>query len=77
MTCFVEDKGIKEIRLVGFSDASKTGYAVCIYLSKSSKILVSKTRTTSFIEQGIPQIKLFGSLILTRIKKKNYRSVAV
>ena len=75
--CFIDNRDIKEIQLVGFSDPLKTGYAAYIYVqseytndSKSSEILISKTRIALLVEQSIPQFELFVTLILTRITKK-------
>ena len=72
--CYTKNKEIKEILLVGFCDASKTGYEVCTYLctkytdeSRSIKYIPAKTRIAPLANQSIPRLELLGALILSRL----------
>ena len=72
--CYTKNKEIKEILLVGFCDASKTGYEGCTYLctkytdeSRSIKYIPAKTRIAPLANQSIPRLELLGALILSRL----------
>ena len=78
--CYTKNKEIKETLLVGFCDASKIGYAACIYLcakctdeSRSIKMIATKTRVGPLTNQIIPRLELLGALILSRLMKKQLK----
>ena len=63
--CYTKNKEIKEILLVGFCDASKIGYAACIYLrakyadeSRSVKMIAARTRVAPLTNQSIPRLEV-------------------
>ena len=74
--CYTKNKKTKEILLVGFCDASKIGYAACIYFcakytdeSRSVKMIAAKTRVAPLTNQSIPRLEILGALILSRMMK--------
>ena len=80
--CYTKNKEIKEILLAGFCDASKIGYAACIYLcakytdeSRSVKMIAAKTRVAPLTNQSIPRLELLGALILSRLMKTVKRAL--
>ena len=80
--CYTKNKEIKEIILVGFCDASKIGYAACIYLcakytdeSRSVKLIAAKTRVAPLTSQSIPRLELLGALIISRLMKTVKRAL--
>ena len=68
----------KRIKVIGFSDASKKGFAAVVYLRVSSRneeqvsvnIIASKTRVAPIQEKTIPRLELLGALILSRLMKR-------
>ena len=66
------------IRLIGFSDASKKGFAAVVYLRVASdtdeqvsvNMVASKTRVAPLQEQTIPRLEHLGALILSRLMKR-------
>ena len=69
--------GDTEVMLVGFSDASKKGFAAVVYLRVATKsgdvtvnLIASKTRVAPLVEQSIPRLELLSALILTRLIKR-------
>ena len=80
--CCTKNKEIKEILLVGFSDASKIGYGSCIYFcekytdeSRSVRMIAEKTRVAPLSNQSIPGLELLGPLILSRLMKTVKRAL--
>ena len=74
--CYTKNKEIKESLLAGFCDASKIGYAACIYVcakyadeSASVKMIAAKTRVAPLTNQSIPRLELLGALVLSRLMK--------
>ena len=74
--CYHEKiKGDVEVTLIGFSDASKKGYAAVLYLRvydvasgvATSNLVASKTRVAPLEEQTIPRLELLAALILARL----------
>ena len=64
------------LMLIGFSDASKKGFAAAVYLRVESRegvsvnLIASKTRVAPLQEQTIPRLELLGALILSRLMKR-------
>ena len=63
-----------EIYVVGFSDASKLGFAACIYYvaktcdgESKSNLLISKTHLAPKNMKGIPRLELLGALLLSNL----------
>ena len=80
--CYTKNKGIKEIRLVGFCDASKIRYAACIYIcgkytdeSRSAKMIAAKTRVAPLTNQGISGLERLEALTLSRLMKTVKRAL--
>ena len=66
-----------KISLVGFSDASKKGFAAVVYLRVATResdvtvnLIASKTRVAPLVQQSIPRLELLSALILTRLIKR-------
>ena len=70
---FLGLEGATKQRLVGFCDASKVGYAACVYLVTFNKLRVvshlitSKTRINPAKITEIPRLELCGSLLLVNM----------
>ena len=63
--------------MVWFADASKLGYASCIYVKTSyvdgsvdARLILGKTRVAPILPQTIPRLELLAALILARTMKQ-------
>ena len=75
--CYFKQLETKRISLIGFSDASKLGYAACIYVrveyvdgSVDVNLVIAKTRISPLVQQTIPRLELLAALILTRLMQQ-------
>ena len=82
--CLFETKAAKptEFEVHGFSDASSTAYAACVYLltryddgSVCVNLIASKSRVSPIKKQTIPRLELLGALILSRLMQSVCQSL--
>ena len=82
--CLFETRAAKptEFEVHGFSDASSTAYAACIYLltrfddgSVCVNLIASKSRVAPIKKQTIPRLELLGALILSRLMQSVCQSL--
>ena len=80
--CYTKNKDVKEILLAGVCDASKIGYAACIYLwaeyrdeFRSVKMIAANTKIASLSNQSIPRRELLRALILSRLLETVKRAI--
>ena len=67
-----------KIMFVGFSDASKKGFAAVLYIRLEdpvtgkvvSNLVSSKTRVAPIVEQTIPRLELLGGMILAKLMRR-------
>ena len=71
---FISLENARKISLAGFSDASKAGFAACIYFIVENKdrkiisnLLVSKTHVAPKNLNSIPRLELCGALLLANL----------
>ena len=79
---YVGLQGASSTTIAGFCDASKLGFAACIYLiakdedgNTVSNLLVAKTRVAPKEVLGIPRLELCGALLLTNLMSHVKRAV--
>lgn len=81
---YVSLQGASSTTVVGFCDASKLGFAACIYFvardedcNVISNLLVAKTRIAPKDVLGIPRLELCGALLLTNLMSHVKKAISL